>query len=34
MVNALQNVYPSHLLDSSLYGFINLESKILETSNQ
>jgi len=34
MVNALQNVYPSLLLGSNLYGFINLESKILETSNQ
>ena len=34
MMNALQNVYPSHLLDSNLYDFTNLESKILETSNK
>ncbi len=32
MMNALQNVFPSHLLDKNLYDFENLESKILETS--
>ncbi|WP_439128881.1 tRNA 2-thiocytidine(32) synthetase TtcA [Polaribacter sp.] len=32
MLNALQNVYPSHLLDNNLYDFTNLESKILENS--
>jgi tRNA 2-thiocytidine biosynthesis protein TtcA len=30
MMNALQNVYPSHLLDKNLYNFKNLESKISE----
>ena len=30
MMNALQNVYPSHLLDKNLYDFKNLESKISE----
>ncbi len=30
MMNALQNVYPSHLLDQNLYDFTNLESKIAE----
>lgn len=30
MMNALQNVYPSHLLDKKLYDFKNLESKICE----
>jgi tRNA 2-thiocytidine biosynthesis protein TtcA len=28
MMNSLQNVYPSHLLDKNLYDFDNLESKI------
>ncbi|WP_405605035.1 tRNA 2-thiocytidine(32) synthetase TtcA [Polaribacter sp. Asnod1-A03] len=28
MMNALQNVFPSHLLDHNLYDFKNLESKI------
>ncbi|WP_245893500.1 tRNA 2-thiocytidine(32) synthetase TtcA [Polaribacter butkevichii] len=32
MMNALQNVFPSHLLDQKLYDFENLESKIPETS--
>ena len=32
MMNALQNVHPSHLLDKNLYDFENLESKISETS--
>jgi tRNA 2-thiocytidine biosynthesis protein TtcA len=32
MMNALQNVFPSHLLDKNLYDFDNLESKIPETS--
>ena len=30
MMNALQNVSPSHLLDKNLYDFDNLESKISE----
>jgi tRNA 2-thiocytidine biosynthesis protein TtcA len=30
MMNALQNVFPSHLLDKNLYDFDNLESKISE----
>ncbi|MGK0412063.1 MAG: hypothetical protein ACJA1B_000252 [Polaribacter sp.] len=30
MMNALQNVHPSHLLDKNLYDFKNLESKISE----
>lgn len=29
MMNALQNVYPSHLLDRNLYDFKKLKSKIL-----
>ncbi|WP_343329947.1 tRNA 2-thiocytidine(32) synthetase TtcA [Polaribacter staleyi] len=32
MMNALQNVFPSHLLDQKLYDFDNLEPKIPETS--
>ena len=32
MMNALQNVFPSHLLDKSLYDFENLEDKVSETS--
>ncbi|WP_334058089.1 tRNA 2-thiocytidine(32) synthetase TtcA [Polaribacter sp. P097] len=28
MMNALQNVFPSHLLDTNLYDFENLESKV------
>ncbi|WP_282074047.1 tRNA 2-thiocytidine(32) synthetase TtcA [Polaribacter atrinae] len=32
MMNALQNVSPSHLLDQSLYDFDQLENKIPETS--
>ncbi|EAQ41432.1 tRNA 2-thiocytidine(32) synthetase TtcA [Polaribacter sp. MED152] len=28
MMNALQNVFPSHLLDTNLYDFDNLESKV------
>ncbi|WP_159947213.1 tRNA 2-thiocytidine(32) synthetase TtcA [Polaribacter septentrionalilitoris] len=32
MMNALQNVFPSHLLDKDLYDFDNLESKIKETT--
>ena len=28
MMNALQNVFPSHLLDTNLYDFDNLETKI------
>ncbi len=32
MMNALQNVFPSHLLDKNLYDFENLESKISETT--
>ena len=31
MMNALQNVFPSHLLDKDLYDFENLEPKISET---
>ena len=31
MMNALQNVFPSHLLDLNLYDFTNLESKVNET---
>jgi len=30
MMHALQNVYPSHLLDKNLFDFDNLESKISE----
>ena len=30
MMNALQNVYPSHLLDKNIYDFENLEDKILD----
>ncbi|MGB0892217.1 MAG: tRNA 2-thiocytidine(32) synthetase TtcA [Flavobacteriaceae bacterium] len=30
MMKALQNVYPSHLLDHSIYDFKNLQSKITE----
>jgi tRNA 2-thiocytidine biosynthesis protein TtcA len=30
MMNALQNVFPSHLLDKNLYDFNNLESKVSE----
>ena len=30
MMNALQNVSPSHLLDKDLYDFDNLEDKVLE----
>jgi tRNA 2-thiocytidine biosynthesis protein TtcA len=30
MMNALQNVFPSHLLDKNLYNFENLESKVSE----
>lgn len=30
MMKALQNVYPSHLLDQNLYDFTNLEDKIVE----
>jgi tRNA 2-thiocytidine biosynthesis protein TtcA len=29
-MNALQNVFPSHLLDKNLYDFNNLESKVSE----
>jgi len=32
MMNALQNVFPSHLLDTKLYDFENLESKIKENT--
>ena len=32
MMNALQNVSPSHLLDKNLYDFDNLDSKINEAS--
>ena len=32
MMNALQNVFPSHLLDQNLYDFENLESKVFENS--
>ncbi|PWG04487.1 tRNA 2-thiocytidine(32) synthetase TtcA [Polaribacter aquimarinus] len=32
MMNALQNVFPSHLLDKNLYDFEHLESKISEAS--
>jgi tRNA 2-thiocytidine biosynthesis protein TtcA len=28
MMNALQNVYPSHLLDKNIYDFDNLQSKV------
>ncbi|MFD2528639.1 tRNA 2-thiocytidine(32) synthetase TtcA [Polaribacter marinaquae] len=30
MMNALQNVFPSHLLDHNLYDFDNLETKVTE----
>ena len=30
MMNALQNVFPSHLLDKNLYDFEKLESKVTE----
>ncbi|WP_236545430.1 tRNA 2-thiocytidine biosynthesis protein TtcA [Tenacibaculum maritimum] len=30
MMNALQNVFPSHLLDHNLYDFKNLEGTIKE----
>ena len=33
MMNALQNVFPSHLLDHNLYDFENLESKVSEVEN-
>ncbi|WP_435416567.1 tRNA 2-thiocytidine(32) synthetase TtcA [Polaribacter aestuariivivens] len=33
MMNALQNVYPSHLLDKTLYDFEHLKSNILENSH-
>lgn len=32
MMNALQNVFPSHLLDTNLYDFENLESKIQQNT--
>ena len=32
MMNALQNVYPSHLLDHNIYDFKNLKEKVLENS--
>lgn len=32
MMNALQNISPSHLLDQNLYDFKNLEEKIIENS--
>ena len=32
MINALQNVFPSHLLDKNLYDFDNLEEKIPKNS--
>ena len=32
MMNALQNVFPSHLLDTNLYDFKNLQTKITEDS--
>ncbi|MCL4141635.1 UNVERIFIED_CONTAM: hypothetical protein GTU68_010378 [Idotea baltica] len=32
MMNALQNVFPSHLLDKNLYDFKNLKPKISETA--
>lgn len=32
MMKALQNVYPSHLLDHNLYDFTNLEDKIVDNS--
>lgn len=32
MMNALQNVFPSHLLDQQLYDFETLEDKIVEKS--
>ncbi|MFY9241701.1 MAG: tRNA 2-thiocytidine(32) synthetase TtcA [Polaribacter sp.] len=34
MMNALQNVFPSHLLDHNLYDFKNLESKVPEEAIQ
>ena len=33
MMNALQNVYPSHLLDKKLYNFNKLENNVLENIN-
>ena len=33
MMNALQNVSPSHLLDKNLYDFENLENTVFETSH-
>lgn len=32
MMNALQNVFPSHLLDHSLYNFAELKSNVLENN--
>ena len=32
MMNALQNVFPSHLLDQNLYDFKHLEDKVVENS--